>query len=510
MYEPESNSIEADVLNAPEVTVATSMGFSMRRSIMANRLAYTFEEPLEAGTQIIVSEGPAFAEVYTPSTFEYIGFDRVTGVVTATAKGPAATARITTTYGVDETVMLSWNGTNKTFEYTLTDIPDGAFDFVLYIDQSHYTYQIPAKPAGKIDKIQYDILTSQAWINATSTGEAEAVTSTGKSATLDLLDGGDWFIVGQPPLEAGDTITVTSIDDELTYTVPTPVAFDSVVVDDKKVTVTGATTSVGFFFNDTLYATKYPDGDGKVEHTFASSPVEGDRITVKASDNTKIGNYVEPADPNKNALYDVRMTLRADGKSGHRANVAVGDTAYMVITPKNLVTNKQVRLDLNLQMATATIVGGNLVTLVPGEEKIVAITVDTATSEYSFIGVSVMDPKSGGYLVTSRQMFTRPVPVVPTGFTVNPENGHGDAETGLVINYLFNETPYSGKSVVATANHAGVTAVDYILETNQIDEGNIYVKFDPAQLNDLDVVEVTITIDGMTAVSSITYHEASA
>lgn len=509
IYEPESNSIEADVLNAPEVTVATSMGFSMRRSIMANRLAYTFEEPLEAGTQITVSEGPVFAEVFTPSTFEYVGFNRSTGVVTAIAKGPANSGRITTSYGVDETVMLGWDGTHKTFEFTLPNVPEGAFEFVLYIDQSHYTYTAEAAPAGELTSIQYNAITNQVWVTATGTDEAEATTSTGITATLNLSTGGTFFNIGQTPLAPGATITVTSIDDELTYTVPQPEAFEDFEIVGNLVSVGNARSEVGFFLNDMFIISKEPDETGHVEHLYSNASSEGLKITVKSIDATQVTNFVVPADPNKDAMYTTRMTLKADGQQGHRQNVQPGDTAYLVITPTGLVTNKQVRLDLNLQNSAATLAGPSTVTLVPGQETVVAINVVEATAPYAFVGVSVVDPVTSAYLATSRPMNIPEVEVVPTAITVSPTAGHADVN-GIVINYTFDQTPYSAKSVSAVCSNPGVTATDFSPATDEIEDGNIYLKFDEAQIADLEVLEIDITIDGLTATSSITFHKAGA
>lgn len=209
-------------------------------------------------------------------------------------------------------------------------------------------------------------------------------------------------------------------------------------------------------------------------------------------------------DLNAAATYDVRLNFAEDGQDVHRAFANPGDILYATIDTENLVEPQSVNLELELTDAVASIDGEATIVLQPGVPAVVAILIESASSENSSVGLLV---KKGAAIVSgSRGVKVPQVAVVPTEIILNPQDGHiGGAVLGLT--YSFDVSNYSGHSVVATCSNPGVTFDTFNLEENRDYEGTIYVKFDSTKIADNEVLNIVVEIDGLTKTTAMTYHQ---
>ena len=211
----------------------------------------------------------------------------------------------------------------------------------------------------------------------------------------------------------------------------------------------------------------------------------------------------EETDVNADADYNLRLTFAEDGQDVHRAYANPGDIVYAVIETTGLVAPQAVKLELNLNNAVASIDGQSTITLQPGVDTIVPILIESSTSATSLATLLV---KIGTNVVgASRGITVAPTAVVPTAIILNPQDGNiGGGELGL--SYSFDVENYSGHSVVATCSNPGVTFDTFNPAENRDYEGTIFVKFNAATIEDLDVLDIDVTIDRLSKTTSLTYH----
>jgi hypothetical protein len=230
------------------------------------------------------------------------------------------------------------------------------------------------------------------------------------------------------------------------------------------------------------------------------------KITINVDGvETSFDTVYKKTDLNANASYKVRMTFAEDGQDVHRAYANPGDIVYAVIESTGLVEAQAVDLEMNLNNAVASIDGESTITLQPGVEAIVPILIESSTSATSLATLLV---KIGADVVSaSRGVTVAPVAIVPTAITLNPQDGNiGGPMLGLT--YSFDVQNYSGHSVVATCTNPGVTFDTFNPAENRDFEGTIFVKFDEAVIEDLAVLDIVVTIDGLTKTTSMTYHRS--
>ena len=227
-------------------------------------------------------------------------------------------------------------------------------------------------------------------------------------------------------------------------------------------------------------------------------------FNVKINDYTKeFSTIYEKTEVNVGANYEARLTFAEDGLDVHRGVANPGDVVYAAISAEGLTYNQNIALELSLDGAVATLNTANPIRLIPGQLTVVPIQVTSASKADATM--TVLMKKDGAVVGVSRSIAVAQVAVVPTEIILNPQDGHIGG-TSMGLSYSFDVPNYSAHNLTVSTNQAGVTFETFSPENNLVEEGTIHVGFDQSKIPDLTVINIVVSIDGLTKTTAMTYH----